>query len=304
LDYEAIFLPWYDDIDCQVFTEVTIPDKDKKYLSKLEADLNITIGDEYKWWYTLKKEELGEYMGQEYPSTAKEAFEQSIDGMYYKNEYVSLKIIKDSYNENLKVNMSFDLGVNDDFSIGFCQNWYEDITETILGKRIQTTRLRTRIIGEYKNAGFGLEHYAEVCSNLAQRLGWDFGVTYVPHDIVVKELISGITRWDALLQYGFDPVLVTKHKVVDGIECVRQFLKEVEIDEDCTVVIGAIQNYRKKFDKQLQVFLDSPLHDVWSHPADMLRYMAMGLKHSPPTSTYRTNLHKKRRNTITSGYDV
>lgn len=304
LDYQAIFLPWYDDPDCQVFMEVNIPIEIKQYLTKLEEQLGFTIGDTYKWWYVLKKEELGEYMGQEYPSTAKEAFEQSIDGMYYKNEYPNLKLIKDSYDENLKVNMAFDLGVNDDFSIGFCQNWYEDTVETIMGNRVQVTKLRTRIIGEYRNSGFGLEHYADVCSNLANRLGWDFGITYVPHDIVVKELIAGITRWDALLQYGFEPVLVAKHKVVDGIECVRQFLKEVEIDESCDTIIGAIQNYRKKFDKQLQVFLDAPLHDEWSHPADMLRYMAMGLKHSAPTEIYRTNLHKKKRSMRPSGYDV
>jgi hypothetical protein len=304
LDYEAIFLPWYDDPDCQIFTEVDIPPELDKYFTKLEDTLNIVIDDTYKWWYVIKKDELGDYMGQEYPSTAKEAFEQSIDGMYYKNEFPKLKLISNAYDENLKVNMAFDLGMNDDFSIGFVQNWYDTIEEVVNGKVITTKLLRSRIIGEYRNSGFGLEHYAEVCAALKNKLGWDFGVTYVPHDIVVRELIAGKTRWDALIEYGFKPVLVTKHKVVDGIECVRQFLGEVEIDEECTVIIGAIQNYRKKFDKQLQVFLDSPLHDEWSHPADMIRYMAMGLKHSPPHEIYRENLHKKRRVTIPSGYDV
>jgi hypothetical protein len=198
--------------------------------------------------------------------------------------------------------MAFDLGMNDDFSIGFCQNFYEDVPNTSDGSR----RLRTRIIAEYRNSGYGLEHYAKLCNSLARDRGYVFGFTYVPHDIVVRELIAGITRWEALLQYGFNPVLVAKHRVHDGIECVRQFLKEVEIDDSCEIIYGAIQNYRKKYDRQLDVFLDSPLHDEWSHPADMIRYMAMGLKHNPPGEheTRANRLPQRRYRASFSGYDV
>ena len=42
---------------------------------------------------------------------------------------------------------------------------------------------------------------------------------------------------------GFRPILVRKHSLADGIEETRQFLKWVEIDESCTMIINAIQNY-------------------------------------------------------------
>ena len=173
-----------------------------------------------------------------------------------------------------------------------------------------------RIVGEYQNSGYGIEHYAEVCMALNREKGWKFGKTYVPHDIKVKELIAGKTRWDAMKEYGFDLVLVRKHRVLDGIEAVRQFLKEVEIDESCELIRSAIQNYRKKYDSKLGVFLDSPVHDEFSHPADMIRYMAMGLKHSMPTDNYTIGLRKAQRylephhnsfnnyNSQNQGYDI
>ena len=47
---------------------------------------------------------------------------------------------------------------------------------------------------------------------------------------------------------------------------------------------------KKKYDDRLGVYLDTPLHDKYSHPADMLRYMAMGIKNSWPTIIYVTDI--------------
>lgn len=257
-----------------------------------------------KWWYASKYETLGEDMKREYPSYPEEAFEQSVEGTYYKNEYPNLKIRSNLYDPNLKVHMAMDLGMNDDFSIGFVQIFEH------AGSKIP------RIVGEYQNNGFGIEHYAEVCRALSRERGWTFGKAAVPHDIKVKELIAGKTRWDAMREYGFDLVLVKKHYVVDGIEATRQFLKIVEIDETCESIRSAIQNYRKRYDSKLGVFLDSPLHDEFSHPADMVRYMAMWFKHSCPTDNYtigvnRNNFIKSKENSFNNynnyqnnGYDI
>lgn len=301
-DFQPIFLSWLDDPDCNIDFHYEVPGALAEYFATLEEKLDIVITSTQKNWYVSKYDELGDDMKQEYPSYPEEAFEQTVEGMYYKNEFPHLKIKSKLYDPNLKVNLAFDLGMNDDFSIGFCQNYYEYIPGTTNSSK----RLRTRIIAEYRNSGYGLEHYAEVCARLAKDRGYIYGVTYVPHDIVVKELIAGITRWDALIQYGFSPVLVAKHKVHDGIECVRQFLKEVEIEDTCEIIYGAIQNYRKKYDKQLDVFLDSPLHDEWSHPADMIRYLAMGLKHNPPSEadTIANRLPRREYRIPSSGYDV
>jgi len=270
-DFQPIFLSWLEDLDCNIDHEVEISTELNSYFKKLEEELNIELADTQKWWYASKKEELGTDMQQEYPTTAKEAFEQSIEGTYYEHEFKKLKIIKNSYDSNLKVHSSFDLGVNDTFSIGFFQIHPNG---------------KVRIIGEYANNGYGLEHYRDIFLALSAKFGWVHGNTYVPHDIKVTELIAGKTRWTAMQEMGFNPILVSKHRIQEGIEVTRQFLKTLEIDEDCEIIIDCIQNYRKKYDSKYDVYLDAPVHDEHSHPADMLRYMAMGLKFSPITNIY------------------
>lgn len=297
-DFEAIFLSWIVDPDCTLDEPVKVNVETQKYLDNLQRLLKVTLEDKQIWWYAAKSEQLGLDMRREYPSYPEEAFEQSVEGTYYQHEYPNLKIKSNLYDENLKVHMAMDLGMNDTFSIGFFQVQTHGNLET------------PRIIGEYSNNGFGIEHYADVCSALSKARGWVFGKAYVPHDIKVKELIAGKTRWDAMKEHGFDLVLVKKHRVVDGIEATRQFLKEVEIDESCETIRLAIQNYRKKFDSKLGVFLDAPLHDEHSHPADMLRYMAMGYKYTPPQDNYAIGFrHQIRRyepqsQNITSGFDI
>ena len=294
LDFQPIFLSWIDDEDCRINTPVSISGDQQRYFDDLEQQTRLVIPLEARWWWVAKYEELGFDIYQEYPATPEEAFAQSVEGTYYKHEYENLKLITNAYRPELLVNMSFDLGMNDTFSIGFVQNWID--------KGVK----HSRIIGYYENNGHGLQHYKDVLDYIAIDKGWTFNVTYVPHDIAVKELIAGKTRWQALLDLGFNPVLVPRHRVQDGIQATRDFLKEVEIDaEEAIEVIDAVQNYRKKFDDRLGVYLDTPLHDKYSHTADMLRYMSMGLKHSWPSHIYVRDLETSSSETYSySGFDV
>lgn len=301
LDFEPIFLSWVIDPDCRMFEEVEIPKDLQEYFAKIEQELyklevfGCTISHltmEQKWWYTKKKEELKGKMKQEYPTFPEEAFEQSIEGTYYKEEYENLKISPELYDENLKVHRVFDLGMNDTFSIGFFQ----------IHPGEAPIEKRTKLIGEYENSGKGFDFYADIFKSLSDKYGWQFGNTYVPHDIAVKELIAGKTRWDAVTELGFNPILVNKHGLLDGIEATRQMLKHTEIDNNCTLIVNAIQNYRKKYDAKYNVYLDSPIHDKYSHTADMLRYLAMGLKYKPITDILRTRYIIPKK--IYNGYDI
>lgn len=288
-DFEAIFLSWLEDDDCNINTPVEIDEELNKYFNKIEKELDITITDTQKWWYAAKQEELGEDMQQEYPTTAKEAFEQSVEGTYYKHQFKKLKIRAGMYDEHLLVHSAMDLGMNDTFSIGFFQK--HDNGEI-------------KIIGEYCNSDHGLEHYWDIFCALTKKFGWKHGQTYVPHDSKVKELIADKTRWVAMKELGFKPVLVKKHSLQDGIEATRQFLNTVEVDPQCETIISAIQNYRKKYDKTYQVYLDNPVHDEHSHPADMVRYLAMGDKHNPMTKNTVLDYKPKRNRSLVIGHDV
>lgn len=290
LDFQAIFLSWMNDPDCQLHTEYPIDDRTKIYIKRVEEQHNITLTNSQKYWLAAKMSELGEDFNQEYPDCPETAFAQSVAGTYYEHEYKNLVIKHNLYDENLKVHSSFDLGMNDTFSIGFFQVRPDG---------------QTIIIGEYANNGHGLEHYKDVFSALTIKFGWVHGNTYVPHDVKVRELIAGKTRWTALKELGFKPILVNKHRIQEGIEATRQFLKTVIIDDSCEMIINSIQNYRKKFDAKYEVFLDAPVHDEHSHPADMIRYMAMGMKFKTITDIYvRDYSPTISTNLLRRGFDI
>lgn len=269
--FQPIFLSWMEDHDCNLDYEMELDEEAKEYLSKLEHSLNIELTLTQKWWYMSKKIELGEGFDQEYPATPEMAFAQSVEGTYYGNEFKQLKIVKDNYDPQLKVHSAFDLGMNDTFAIGFFQKYPDGHIE---------------LIGEYLNSGYGLQHYRDVFDALSKKFGWVHGQTYVPHDSKVRELIADKTRWEALKDLGFNPILVKKHRLMDGIETTRQFLPTIAINEECEEILKAIQNYRKKYDSKWDVYLDTPVHDESSHAADMIRYIAMGDKKRPITDIY------------------
>jgi hypothetical protein len=271
------------DPDCNLDIPQPINAEMSKYFKDLELKLNIVLEDTQKWWYISKAEHLSDNMKREYPSYPEEAFEQSVEGTYYKNEYATLKIRKDLYDPNLKVFTAWDLGVNDENPIGFWQIFFDG------------QKYIPRIIAEYQGSGFGLDHYREICNEFSRLYGFVYGEDFVPHDIKQREWTNAKTRFQSMKELGFKPTLVKKHSLLDGIEATRQFLKEVEIDESCTIIRTAIQNYRKKYDDKLGVFLNSPLHDEHSHPADMIRYMAMAFKYKRPKDIYAIGSLKARK---------
>ncbi len=261
LDFELVFINWIDDDDCRLDQEVELTDEIVAYLNKVETELNIKLDDNQRWWYMAKYDALGSLIKQEYPTYPHEAFEMSLDGAYYSREYASLKRKDIKHDNRYKVIRAIDLGMSDRFVIGFFQI-FPGIPPVMLA--------------EYSNEGEGLDFYTEVCRVLARERGWVYGPTYVPHDVAVRELIAAKTRFRALQELGWQPTLVKKHRIGDGIEDTRCVLREITIDNSCVNTITAIQMYRKKYDKTFGIFLDAPEHDVNSHWADMLRYFSVG----------------------------
>jgi len=287
LDFQAIFLSWVHDHDCTLSYLQEITEEHQKYFDKVEDTLSIVLTDEQKWWYVAKKDELGSGFDQEYPYNSKVAFEQSLEGAYYQEEYKNLIIRDNIYDPNLLVYSAMDIGVNDPTAVVFFQV-APDGTPSI--------------IGEYVNQGGGLEHFASVYKALSTEKGWVFGKTLVPHDIMVKEWVSAKTRWDAMRELGFNTVLVKKHRVNDGIEATRHMLKTIIVDASCEETITAIQMYRRKYDKKFNILLDAPEHDIYSHMADSLRYMAMGLRHGAISQyTVRSQIQRQK---ISNSFDI
>jgi hypothetical protein len=272
LDFQAIFLSWLDDPDCHMEQTPSVPHH-KQYLvpelelyfEKLELELNIVIEQAQKNWYIVKKIELGNDMKQEYPATPQEAFEQSIEGTYYRIQYEALmmmnRIGEFKIHPNLPIDIAFDLGINDDFVILFGQQ----------------QRDKYVMFADYSNTGQGLDFYVKIVDALCIKYNVNIRHAFAPHDISVKELGTGRTRLEVLRELGINPIVLPKLSIIDGITAVREFLKNIYIDTACKDLITSIQNYRKTYDEKLDVYLDKPVHDAFSHLADGLRYFAIGM---------------------------
>lgn len=279
-DFEPIFLSWMMDPDCHLdLLQESNPEMDE-YFDKIEAETGVILEQSQKNWYLAKYEEIGYEIKQEYPSTPEEAFEKVLEGTYYANEYKRLNIGEYKYDPNYYVFSAVDLGMNDTFSNVFFQ---VDLNG------------RVTIIGEYMDSGHGLEYYRDIYDAIMKKYGWKIQSMYVPHDVNVRDLTSDKTRLDVLRELKFNPIVVKRHSLIDGIECCRQMLQTVRVDKSCQVTIAAIQNYRKAYNEQLAVFMDKPVHDEHSHPADALRYLAMGLKYRFPSDILVYDLERDFR---------
>ncbi|RLC19723.1 MAG: hypothetical protein DRH56_11010 [Deltaproteobacteria bacterium] len=275
-DFQPIFLSWLEDPDAQINHPYPTQDHED-YFVRLEKLLNISITQEQKWWYVSKADELGEDMKQEYPSYPEEAFEQSVEGTYYKEQYKRLvddgRILPKLYNPALDTFAIFDLGMNDQMCINF----------------VQIDKGTPKLIREYDNNGENIEYYVKIM----QSMPFKIKRTYLPHDAHVKELGTGRTRLEEFRRLGVTCTLLKRQSIQDGINAARLYIDSMEVDESCEGTLAAIQNYRQKFDKRLGVFMGVPEHDDYSHYADVVRYSALGLTYHKVKKTRKKTLEQQ-----------
>lgn len=266
LEFNFHFFPWY--IRQEYAIEGEITGALDAYFAELEAKQGVALSDKQKAWYSAKWKVLGEDMKREYPSTPKEAFENSIEGAYYAKQFT--KIYKDGricdgFNNNAKVNTAWDIGVGDSTCIWFYQK---------IGNEIH-------LIDYYENSGEGLEHYA----NVLHQKNYDYGRHYAPHDIDNRDFSGkGKTRRE-MAREGFDIngkryslrfEKVAKLSIEDGINYARKLLDRCVFDgSKCERGIQCLESYRKEWNDKLGVWRDKPLHDWASDGADAFRYLAV-----------------------------
>jgi hypothetical protein len=72
---------------------------------------------------------------------------------------------------------------------------------------------------------------------------------------------------------GRRPFLVPNHKIMDGINGVRQLLPCCWFDEArCRDGLEALRQYQTEWSDKDRCFRDTPKHDWTSHAADAFRY--------------------------------
>ena len=188
------------------------------------------------------------------------SFDAAIMGAYFGKEIAEAeragRIKTIDYDPALPVHTAWDLGIGDSTAIWFFQ---------IAGAEI-------RVIDHYENHGHALGHYAAVLASKPYRYGTD----WVPHDAKVKELGTGRTRVETLIELKRNPRVVPMHKLMDGINAARLTIGRTWFDETrCAEGLEALRQYRADFDEKTRAYKDMPRHDWTSHSADAFRYLAM-----------------------------
>jgi phage terminase large subunit len=189
------------------------------------------------------------------------SFDQGISGSFYQNQLdrmrLNFQIGIVPWEPTLKVHTAWDIGVRDSTVIIFFQNHGATI----------------RVIDYYEKSSEGLEHYVKLINSKP----YIYGVHLAPHDIGVKEFGTGMTRIEIAKKMGLNFTIVRQVALMDGIESVRAALAKIYIDEaKCKSLVKALENYRREYDTDKKVYKATPLHDIYSHAADAMRYLCVG----------------------------
>jgi phage terminase large subunit len=190
------------------------------------------------------------------------SFEAPVENSYYGDLMVSAKmdgrLTRVPADPRLKTITAWDLGMKDLTTIWFAQK---------IGQEI-------RFIDFYQSSGKGLDHYARVL----QEKGYLYGHHLLPHDIKIRELGTGRSRFETLLSLGLEPMVVPDHSIADGISGVRSVIPIAWFDEEkCELGIDALRSYHVQVAPSGATVRDAPAHTWASHAADAMRYFAMGL---------------------------
>jgi len=192
------------------------------------------------------------------------SFTAAIIGAYYgkllSDADDSGRVTRVPYDPAYPVHTAWDLGVNDSTAIWFAQ--------VFRGGAVN-------IIDYYESSGVGLDHYADVLN----RKEYTYGDHLAPHDIEVRELGSGKSRWETAYSLGLRFRVIPKMKVADGINAARMLIPKCYFDRDkCGEGLEMLRQYRQEWDEKRKMFRDHPRHDYTSHAADAFRYLAVGLE--------------------------
>ncbi len=253
LDFKFHFAPWFTTKEYRLDpANVTITREMEEYFERIEVAAGVTLDDSQRAWYVKKAEQQGEDIKREFPSTAKEAFEASVEGAYFSTQMTNMRKqgricripVLDS-----PVYTTWDLGLDDSMAITFWQD----------------VGMERRAVDYYENNGEGFGHYARI---LTER-GYHYSGHFMPHDADHRMLnVKATTRRQEAESAGIKPIEVLKRIQTeqDGIEASRTFFPNVYIDEvRCAKLIKCLDSYRKEWDDKRGAFKDHPLHDWSSH---------------------------------------
>jgi len=271
-EFRFHFFPWFrkpsNTLPDDEAKLVEISDKDHAYFDSVEARMTTRLRLGQRAWYVFTRDGtngLGTKMTQEHPSTPEEAFRAAIEGSYY-GEQMGVarsegRIGHVAYDPAIPVYTFWDLGMRDSMTIWFAQ---------FVGREVH-------LIDYYENSGQGLKHYIKVLRDRPYVYAEDGH--WAPQDIKVRELGSGVSRWETARELGIEFRVGQEHNLQDGIDAVRNVIPFCWFDATkCQRGIECLEAYRTAWNDKLERFDDKPLHDWSSHGADAFRYLSVAYR--------------------------
>ncbi|NJL10611.1 MAG: hypothetical protein HC908_11825 [Calothrix sp. SM1_7_51] len=262
LDYKFFFFPWYMDQTYQLNPPIsfTFSPASNDYFKELEINHGVKLDASQRYWYVKKKEDLGEKILQEFPSTSQEAFRSSTDDKYLKKYIVEARkanrICEFEIEEGIPIDMFYDLGHSDYTSIIFSQ---------VVGKEL-------RIVDFYEDSGMFIGSYIEIVKEKLKNYTW--GTTYLPHDAKAKHIESKESVEDIFRSYKVKVEVLPSQSIEVGIDRARRVLKNAWFRKSTTeLLVEHLENYAKKWSEQNGIYIGEK-HDVHSHAGSCFRYFA------------------------------
>lgn len=158
---------------------------------------------------------------------------------------------------SLRVDTAWDLGIDDYTAIWFFQQ---------VGREI-------RVVDYYETAGQGLE--AIVRQAIAGK-PYVWGVHHLPHDVMVRELATGRSRYETLESLGLSRIVAgTPAHAEDRVNAARLMIPLCWFDEErCALGLERLRAYRKRWSRANHSY-GGPQHDAASHGADAFGEFAL-----------------------------
>lgn len=185
------------------------------------------------------------------------------EGAIYRHEidalYAQKRICPVPYDPSLPVHTVWDLGWNDAMTIGMVQRGPQDV----------------RIIDYIEDSHRTLDWYVAQLEKRPYRWGTD----YLPPDGRTKNFQTGKSTQQQLMGMGRRNVVVLgAMNVEEGIKGARMLFPRCFFDEAKTVrLVECLRRYRRDIHQKTGEPM-GPMHDEYSHGADMFRYVGMAVE--------------------------
>lgn len=263
LDFKFFFFAWFEEPTYKApVGSVVLTEEDTQYFDELEGKLKVKIQPEQRAWYVkyLSATYMGdqEKMWAEMPSSPEEAFQVSMKGAYFADQFSRIRkenrIGLCPYDPQFPVSTFWDLGANDATAIWF----------------VQAKKTHYAVIKYIEASGEPLSYFV----NLIDEMGYVLGYHYLPHDAEHRRQgqYRNMTAEEMLAElaphWRFWAVPRTPDKAI-AIQQARIALNSCVFDESgCTKGIQRLETYRKQWNPRTGTWRSTPHEGPEENGAD------------------------------------